>query len=69
MNSAVGGDEPLDHRRDPLAPLAPVEDAVMADVFGHEIFLAPFSETGRDVERGTGLAQPGNIIALALDRQ
>ena len=35
----VRGDELLDHRGDLLAPLAAVEDAVMADVLGEVILL------------------------------
>src|SRR4051812_20037091 len=67
--SVVCGDELLEDRSDLLAPLAAVEDAVMADVLGHEILLLGGRQPGRDVERRLGLADPRNIVALALDRQ
>ena len=67
--SAVRRDPLLDHRRDPGAPFAAVEDAVMADALGEVILLHRRRQAGRDVERGLGLADAGNIVALALDRE
>src|SRR4029079_17696108 len=64
--SVVRGDELLDDRRNPLAPFAAVEDAVMADIPGHEIFLLRRRKARRDVERGLRLAPPGNVVALVL---
>src|SRR5690606_13124965 len=57
----------LDHRRDPLAPFAAVEDAVMADVFGEEIALARFGEARGQRQCRAGLADARDVVALALD--
>src|SRR5438270_6209550 len=69
LTLVVGGDEFLENGRDLLAPLAAIEDAVVADVGSEEILLFRARQVGRDVERGLGLANAGNIIPLALDRQ
>src|SRR5439155_13103184 len=61
----VGGDELLDDGCDLLAPLAAVEDAVMADLPGEEILLLRLGQPGRDLQRGTGLADARNIVPLA----
>ena len=59
-------DEFLDHRGDLFAPAAAVEDAVMARALGHQIALLRRVEIGRQFQRGAGLAQAGNIVALAI---
>ena len=50
-----------------LAPFAAVEDAVMADAFGEVVSLQLARQAGGDVERGLGLADAADIVALALD--
>src|SRR3546814_6536482 len=66
---AVGADPLLDHRRDLLAPLTAVEDAVMADAPRHQIALLPGRQRLGQRQRRLGLADPRNIVALALDRE
>src|SRR5690348_212000 len=62
--------DPLLHDgRDLLAPLAAVEDAVMADALGEMIFLPLRRQRGRNVERRPRLADAGNIVPLPLDRE
>ena len=58
----------LDHRRDAVAPLGAIENAVMADILGHIITLLVLRQIGRQRQRRAGLAQARNIVALALDR-
>ena len=41
----------------------------MADVLGEQILLLRRRQLGRNVERGLGLADARNVVALALDRQ
>src|ERR1700756_5685881 len=59
----------LEHWRNLLAPAAAVEDAVMTDFLGYQITLAGFGKVLGDGQRRLGLADAGNIVALALDRQ
>src|SRR5690606_33723653 len=67
--SIEAGDPVLDDGRDAAAPIAAVEDAVMADAPGEMIMLHPRRQRAGEVERGPGLADAGNIVALALDRE
>src|ERR687889_528637 len=67
--SGVRLNELLDRGRDILAPFAAVEDAVVTDVLGEEILLFCLGQLGRNVERSLGLADAGDVVALALDRQ
>jgi len=50
---------PIFHdRRNIGAPFAAVENAIMANAFGHIIFLARLWQIGRNIQRGLGLTQP-----------
>src|SRR5690554_865033 len=59
----------LHHRRDTLAPLAAVEDAVVADILGEVVLLLLVGQVRSQIERGTGLADTGNVVALTFDRE
>src|SRR5437764_5190097 len=45
----VGSDELLKHGRDLLAPFAAVEDAVVTDILGQQIFLCRAWQLARDL--------------------
>lgn len=55
--------------RDHLTPAATIENTVMANLGGHEIGFPGRVQIGGKGERGFGLADAGNIIALAFHAQ
>src|ERR687893_825711 len=66
-SARVRGDPVLDHRSDAGAPLAAVEDAVVADVAGEVVLLLRGRQVRHEVERGAGLAEARDVVALAFD--
>ena len=52
-----------------VAPFAAVEDTVMADIARQMILLLRQWQMFGQVERGAGLADTGDIVVLAFDRQ
>src|SRR5204862_2099172 len=64
----VGANEVADPRHDLFAPFAAVEDAVMADSRLLPMHMPCAGNVRREGVRGFGLANPGDVVELALDR-
>src|SRR5271165_7685448 len=62
-------DESQDPRHDLLAEAGAVEHAVMADLQLQMMQLLPVRDVGAQLMGGIGLADPRNIVLLALDRE
>src|SRR5262249_36616757 len=65
----VGAEPVLDHRGDALAPLAAVDDAEVPDLLGEVVLLLLRGQVRGEAERGAGLADARDVVALALDRE
>src|SRR6185503_9133006 len=62
-------DEVADARVDELAVLAPAEDAVVAHALRLEVLLVAGGDAAGEALGGLGLAVPGDVVQLALDRE
>src|SRR5439155_23335568 len=67
LGGVAGADEVAYPRQDLLAPLAAVEDAVVADARLLPMDVAGARNVGRQRVRRLGLADAGDVVELAFD--
>src|SRR6185436_20732274 len=63
----VGREEVAELRVDDVAPAAAAEDAVVAGALDRQVAFVVGGDAGAEIVRRLRLAQPGDVVQLALD--